>query len=66
MKCDFDTYRSDIAALNLTENQENELLQTLWEIMRMFVEMGHGVHSINSILPELFENADQAPQNESQ
>lgn len=60
MKCNPDDYRGDIASLNLTREQEDELLLTLWEIMRMFVEMGYGVHSINKVFPSIFEKADQA------
>lgn len=66
MKLNPDDYRSDIASLNLTHEQENELLKSLWEIMRMFVELGYGVNSINNIFPELFDKADHAVENSSQ
>ena len=63
MRCEPDIYREDIACLNLTREQEDQLLQTLWEMMRTMVEIGWGVDSINSLLPELFDNADQNPEN---
>lgn len=53
-----DDYRADIASLKLSEEQENLLLHTLWEMMRMFVEMGHGVNNINSIFPPILDQAD--------
>lgn len=63
MNCNPDDYRDDIAALGLTPEQENELLTTLWEMMRTMVEIGWGVENINKIFPALSENADQAPSN---
>ncbi len=59
MKCNLDDYRDDIAEFNLTKAQEDDLLLALWEMMRMFAEMGYGVSTINSFLPEVFEKADQ-------
>ncbi len=40
---DLAKYRSDIAALELTEDQERELLETIWSIMYSFVELGFRV-----------------------
>lgn len=33
-------YRAHLAAFELTEAQERELLETLWQIMHGFVELG--------------------------
>ena len=63
MRCQPDIYRADIASLNLTREQEDELLQTLWEIMRSMVEISWGVDNINSLLPDMFDNADHADEN---
>lgn len=60
MKCNPDDYRDDLAAFNMTREQEDEFLFTLWEMMRTFAEMGQGVSSINNIFPAIFEKADQA------
>lgn len=59
MNCNPDDYREDISAFNLTRKQEDELLLTLWEMMRTMVEMGWGVDTINRILPHFEEKADQ-------
>ncbi|MEO9623044.1 MAG: hypothetical protein ABJH28_12515 [Paraglaciecola sp.] len=59
MKCNPDDYREDLAYFDMTTEQEDELLFTLWEMMRTFAEMGQGVQSINNIFPQIFEKADQ-------
>ncbi len=41
----------------LSEEQQNELLQALWHIMSIFVDIGWGVDTVQMFLPELFENA---------
>lgn len=59
LHCNPDKYRHAIAELGLTKAQEDELLFALWDIMRLFAEMGHGVNAINNIFPTFFEKADQ-------
>tara|TARA_R110002110_G_scaffold75756_4_gene200074 strand:+ start:595 stop:924 length:330 start_codon:yes stop_codon:yes gene_type:complete len=54
-----DDYRQDLATFNLTVEQEDALLKTLWWIMMQFVEWGWGVHNIHRVLPELFEKASR-------
>jgi len=49
-----DHYRDDLRELSLSKEQEDELLQTLWNIMGIFVDIGWGVDSVQVILPELF------------
>lgn len=56
MKCNPDDYREDLASFNLTIEQENDVLFTLWEMMRTFAEMGQGVQGINNIFPHVFDN----------
>lgn len=63
LKCNPDDYRQDIASLNLSPEDEDELLYTLWDMMRMFAETGHGVSSINTIFPPIFDKADQDNEN---
>lgn len=63
MKCNPDKYRHALAEHNLTTEQEDELLFILWDIMRMFAELGHGVNSINTIFPTFDEKADQDTEN---
>ncbi len=52
-----DDYREELAEFDLTEEQENELLQTLWHIMSTFVDIGWGVDTVQMFLPDLFEKA---------
>lgn len=55
MRCNPDEYREDLAVFNMTREQEDKLLYSLWEMMRIFCEMGHGVSAINKLFPELFD-----------
>lgn len=52
---DAEEYLPHVAEFDLTEEQASEMLATLWEIMRAFVEMGFGVDSIHEFLPALKE-----------
>ncbi|MBL1261768.1 MAG: recombinase family protein [Thiotrichaceae bacterium] len=53
---DADLYRDDLRDRSLSKEQEDELLQTLWNIMSIFVDIGCGVDTVQVILPELFKN----------
>lgn len=50
---DPDDYRAELADFDLTEEQANALLGTLWEMMKAFVELGFGADSIHRFLPVL-------------
>jgi len=54
-----DQYRADLEEFNMTQEQENELLQVLWNMMSTMVEIGWGVDTVQIILPELFDKAGQ-------
>ena len=58
MKCNPDDYREDLACFELSQEQEDELILTLWEIARMFVEMSYGISPINNIFSSLVDKAD--------
>lgn len=47
-------YSHHLGELDLTEDQQKELLQTLWNIMSIFVDIGWGVDTVQMILPDLF------------
>ena len=49
-----DDYRQDLASFDLTEDQKKELLEALWQIMATLVNIGWGVDTVQSLLPELF------------
>jgi len=44
---------------DLTYEQQTELLQTLWNIMSTFVDIGWGVDTVQMCLPELFDADNQ-------
>lgn len=48
---DAEEYLPYVAEFDLTEEQASELLATLWEIMKAFVDLGFGVDSIHEFLP---------------
>ncbi len=52
-----DEYREHLAGFELTEAQENELLQVLWQIMSTMVDIGWGVDTVQMFLPDMFEKA---------
>jgi hypothetical protein len=53
---DMEKYRAMLDA-EIPDEQADELLQTLWHIMRSFVDLGFGVSSVHYLLPDVFENA---------
>lgn len=55
LQLDEDEYRADLAEFDLSEDQQNELLQALWNIMSMCVDIGWGVDTVRLVCPELFE-----------
>ena len=56
---DPDEFRGGMAEFELTKEQEDVILQELWNIMRAIVDMGWGLDSVHIILAELFEKAGQ-------
>ena len=47
---DLDTYRHHLDDCeDLTEEQANELLRTLWDIMCAFVDLGFGLHPVQEV-----------------
>ena len=51
---DPDDYHQDLADFHLTAAQEKELLEALWHIMAMFVDLGWGLDSLPIVLPDIF------------
>lgn len=60
-KFDPTKYREELNGLNLTEEQETELLSIIWTIMYSFVQIGFDVKNCGQI----FESFTQAAQSES-
>lgn len=57
-----DDYRHYLNDFDLTEDQQNELLQTLWFIMNTMVDIGWGVDTVQMFFPDIFANV--APDSE--
>jgi hypothetical protein len=57
---DLSRYSSELAELDLTEEQEAELLKTLYFIMATFVDLGFGVDSVTRALPALADFSSSA------
>lgn len=53
---DSEAFREDIAEMELTDEQARELLQTLWNIMCVFVDIGWGVDAVQLMFPDLYKN----------
>ena len=54
---DEEKYRSKLAALDLTIEQENALLRTLWSMMTTFVDLGFGLDSVQNIIKSADESS---------
>lgn len=52
---DIEKYRPYIESFDLSEKEQIELLESLWFIMKSFVEFGFGLDSIQTLLPDLAE-----------
>ncbi len=50
-----DRYREHLSAFELSTQQQNEMMQILWNIMSTMVDIGWGVDTVQLFLPELFE-----------
>ncbi len=59
LKLEADEYRHHLGEFDLTEDQQNELLQSLWYIMSILVDIGWGVDTVQLLLPDIF--AEVAP-----
>ncbi|MEW7988313.1 MAG: hypothetical protein AB2799_21175 [Candidatus Thiodiazotropha sp.] len=57
LKLDPEKYRDYLDEFELSEEQQNELLETLWHIMRTFVEIGWGLDSVQSVFSGIAEKA---------
>ncbi|MCP5275793.1 MAG: hypothetical protein H6936_13275 [Burkholderiales bacterium] len=62
LKFEPDDYRHHLDEFDLTQEQQNELLESLWMIMSTMVDIGWGVDTVQILLPDLF--AEVAPDSE--
>jgi len=54
---DIEKYRPLVSEFEIGEEEQSALLESLWHIMKSFVDMGFGVDSIQILFPEIFENS---------
>ena len=54
---DFEDYRDELKDFDLTDEQAEEILHTLWNMMSAMVDLGWGVDTVQIVLPELFVKA---------
>ncbi len=59
LQLDPEEYRDYLAAFDLSEAQQNELLETLFHILRTFVEIGFGLDPVQNIFSGIVEKALQ-------
>lgn len=57
---DPDEYRAGLKDLQLTKEQEDELLLTLWKIIATFVDLGWGIEDTQRVLRQTFEDSGNA------
>lgn len=48
---DCDTYREDLAECNFSVEEENEYLATVWDIMRMMVDLNLDMDAVQMLMP---------------
>lgn len=61
MTFDADDYRDYVRDMNLSEDQETELLRTLWSIIVQFVDLGFGIESVGRAVKHAAEQSELAP-----
>ena len=54
---DHSKYLSELDGMDIPEDSKRELLEVLWDIMRMFVELGYGADVRGQALNQIFNQA---------
>ncbi len=62
LELDAAKYRADVEEFEMTDAQKTELLETLWSIMRSFVELGFSVNICEQILENAGAVSGEAPE----
>ena len=60
LKFEPDDYRHHLDEFDLTQEQQNELLESLWMIMSTMVDIGWGVDTVQILLPDATKNIPPA------
>ena len=63
-ECPFDPheYLDDMDDFEMTQVQKCAMLESLWHVMRTFVELGFGVDGVQIVLPEEFDDVARIPE----
>lgn len=59
---DIEDYRADMGEFDLSPEQEEELLQILWHIVKMTVDAGFGLDAASMVLAEFQEKTKDGAQ----
>jgi len=54
-------YMSELEGEDLTEAQKIELLETLFNIMKTFVDIGYGMEPVNKLIEDFEKCASESP-----
>ena len=54
---DPERYRSYLESFEMSQAEQDELLQTLWNILSTFVDIGFGLDSVQNLFSGIIENA---------
>ena len=57
LKLDPERYRSHLESFEMTNAEQDELLQTLWNILSTFVDIGFGLDSVQNLFSGIIEKA---------
>ncbi len=61
----YDTYRKDLAELELTKEQEDELLLILWDIMCTMCDLSLDMDSVHMIVPAILQSTFEHDTNDN-
>jgi hypothetical protein len=54
---DHSKYLCELDGMDISEDSKRELLEVLWDIMRMFVELGYDADVRGQVLNQIFNKA---------
>ena len=60
-KLNLEDYREDLAGFDLSKEQEEELIQTLWMIVCTLIDIGFGFDAVQQVIPDYLQRAFEAP-----
>ena len=61
LSIDTTKYQNYLDGANLTPEQKDEFLRSMWSIVVTFVELGYGVHPLQEACGQVHESAGESP-----